>query len=417
MEDNNRWEDVAGEGGKMGRLRRGGSFVRGVFVGIATVFVALGLLSFLGANRPVALARQLSPEAKLREIFAILEHNFVGELDIDTLMDAMFAGLLYGVGDPYTAYMNQEALARFLESTEGRYAGIGVRVQPDTDSNRIQILQVFSGGPSYGSGLEPGDQILAVNGLEVFAQQQEEAVAMIRGTPGTSVNITIYRPFTGNTMDVDIVRADVEVPTVEHRMLDDEVGFIRITNFDRVTYSQFIEAMQDLKSQNMQGLVIDVRNNPGGLLETVVRITNELVPEGLIVYTENSRGEREEMHGDDRQIEVPLAILVNEHSASASEVLAGAVRDTGSGVLIGARTFGKGVVQSLFPLSDGSGIKVTVATYYTPSGISINGEGILPDIVVEKDRETSLRIATLEQWQDQQLMTAMEVVRSASRGN
>lgn len=403
---------------KQGYFRKVGhsGFVRGVFVGIATVFVSLGVISFVSTNQPIT-ARQLEPAAKIREIFSILETHFVGELDNDVLMDTMFTGLLYGVGDPYTSYMNRDALARFLENTEGRYAGVGIRVQPDFESNRIQVLQVFTGGPSYGSGLEPGDQILQVNGIEVFAEQQEEAVAMIRGTPGTSVNITLYRSFTNSTFDVDIVRADVEVPTVEHRMIDNEIGFIRISNFDRVTYQQFMDALNALEAGGMRGLVLDVRNNPGGLLDTVVRITNELVPSGLIVYTENRHGEREEMHGNDRQVDIPLVVLVNEHSASASEVLAGAVRDTGSGVLVGARTFGKGVVQSLFPLSDGSGIKVTVATYYTPNGISINGEGILPDVVVEKDRETSLRITTLEQWQDQQLMTALDVVRAAVAAN
>jgi len=235
----------------------------------------------------------------------------------------------------------------------------------------------------------------------------------MRGTPGTRVTLTIYRGFTNETFEREIVRAEIEVPTVEHRMLDDQIGYIRITNFDRQTYPQFMQALNNLTRQNMQGLVIDVRNNPGGLLDSVVRITNELVPEGIVVYTEDSRGNREYWQSNNRQLDLPLAVLVNENSASASEVLAGAIRDTSSGVLVGNQTFGKGVVQSLFPLSDGSGIKVTIARYYTPGGYSIHGEGLIPDILIETDRATSLQVMSLPQYEDEQLQAAIGSVRQA----
>ena len=385
-------------------------FIRGLVFGIVSVFIVLSAAFFVGGSNRPSSAHSLDPSAKIQEILDILDAHSVNDFDIEVLTEAMFIGLLYGVGDPYTAYMDRHTLAAFLENTEGRYAGIGVRVQLDPSDNRIQILQVFPNGPSAQAGLEPGDKIVQVNGVEVSGINFDEAITMLRGTPSTRVNVSILRR--DGTFDVEITRAEVEVPSVEHRMLDDEIGYIRITNFDQMTYPQFMTALNNLGQSGMRGLVVDVRNNPGGLLDSVVRITNELVPRGLIVYTEDKHGNREEMRGNSRQLDIPLVVLVNENSASASEVLAGAVRDTQSGTLVGNTTFGKGVVQRLFQLSDGSGIRVTVARYYTPGGYTIHGEGITPDVLIETDRETSLRISSLEQWQDEQLTAAMNIVRS-----
>jgi len=388
-------------------------FLRGMIFGIVSVILALSVAFFVGANRSSSL-QALDPGPKMQEIIDILHAHSVNEFDIEILTEAMFIGMLYGVGDPYTAYMDRRTLASFLENTEGRYAGIGVRVQIDQTDNLIQVLQVFPNGPSAAAGLEPGDKIIRVNSVDVSGANFDEAISMLRGTPQTRVGVTILRQHAGSAVfDVDINRAEVEVPSVDHRMLDQDIGYIRITNFDRMTYPQFMSALNSLDQSGMRGLVIDVRNNPGGLLDSVVRITNELVPRGLIVYTEDKHGNREEMRGNSRQLDIPLVILVNENSASASEVLAGAVRDTQSGTLVGNTTFGKGVVQSLFQLSDGSGIRVTVARYYTPGGYSIHGEGITPDILIPTDRETSMRVMSLEQWQDEQLTAAMNVVRSA----
>ena len=385
-------------------------FIKGMLFGILLFVMTLSVIIFIvgnNTNRTIAL----DPTSKMQEILNILDFHSVNEFDIDIMTESMFMGFLFGVGDPYTSYMNRETLAAFRESAEGRYAGIGVRVQIDQDDNRIQILQVFTGGPSDIALLEPGDKIIKVDGVDVSGANFEDAVSMMRGTPGTRVTLTIFREFNNQTFEREIIRDEVEVPTVEHRMLDDEVGYIRITNFDRQTHPQFMHALGNLKQQGMQGLVIDVRNNPGGLLDSVVRITGELIPEGTVVYTVDSRGNRDVSRSNDRQLGLPLAVLVNENSASASEVLAGAVRDTNSGVLVGNRTFGKGVVQSLFPLSDGSGIKVTIARYYTPGGYSIHGEGILPDILVETDRETSMRVMSLAPSEDEQLQAAIGSIR------
>jgi len=383
------------------------SFLKGMFFGILSFCLLLSILIFTGNNRPIVL----DPATKMQEILTILEFHSVNEFDVEIMTEAMFMGFLFGVGDPYTSYMNRESLAAFRESAEGRYAGIGVRVQIDQADNRIQILQVFQGGPSYQAQLEPGDKIIKVNGEDVSSVNFDDAVSMMRGTPGTPVTLTILREFANETFEREIIRAEIEVPTVEHRMIDDEIGYIRITNFDRQTHPQFMQALANLRQRGMQGLVIDVRNNPGGLLDSVVRITNELIPEGTVVYTVDSRGNRDVSRSNNRQLNLPLAVLVNENSASASEVLAGAVRDTSSGVLVGNQTFGKGVVQSLFPLSDGSGIKVTIARYYTPGGYSIHGEGITPDILIETDRETSMRIMSLSQDEDEQLQAAIGSVR------
>ena len=392
------------------RKQNRSQFIKGMLFGILSFILMFSIITFASSsNRPTVL----DPSAKMQEILSILEFHSVNEFDIEIMTETMFMGFLLGVGDPYTSYMNRETLAAFRESTEGRYAGIGVRVQIDHTDNRIQILQVFPGGPSYIAQLEAGDKIIKVDGVDVSSANFEDAVSMMRGTPGTRVTLTILREFHNQTFEREIVRDEVEVPTVEHRMMEQGIGYIRISSFDRQTYPQFMQALGNLTQQGMQGLVIDVRNNPGGLLDSVVRITNELIPEGTIVYTVDSRGNRDISRSNDRQLNMPLAILVNENSASASEVLAGAVRDTNSGILVGNQTFGKGVVQSLFPLSDGSGIKVTIARYYTPGGYSIHGEGIKPDILIPTDRETSMRIASLAPNEDEQLQAAIGSVRQS----
>jgi carboxyl-terminal processing protease len=272
------------------------------------------------------------------------------------------------------------------------------------------VITPFEGFPGAKAGIIPGDRIIRVDGNDVSGDTYEEAVAMLKGPPGTSVNVTLYRE--GEcTFEIAIIREQIDIPTVSHRMLDDGVGYIRITNFDRVTYNQFVTAYEDLKSQNMQGLIIDLRNNPGGLLNIVTDMTNLLVPEGYIVYTEDRNGIREYIFSDaERHIEIPLALIVNGNSASASEVMAGAVKDMGVGSLVGTQTFGKGLVQNLFDLSDGTALKITIAKYYTPSGVCIHGEGITPCYIVDMPNELTTRLSALSLEEDPQLQKAIDVI-------
>ncbi len=396
-------------------------FMLGVLVGVVTILVLNAVLVYVRPILPgtnIFASSLSSPikatsiERKRNEIFSLLDKYYVNEYDEEICNESMFAGMVYGVGDPYTSYMDKATLTKFMEQTEGTYAGIGVVVSVDVKDNRIIAITPYEGAPGAKAGILPGDKFIKVNGEEVTGDGLDKAVSMMKGTPGTSVNVTIYRESEGRTFDVDIVREQINIPTVSHKMYDGDIGYIRITNFERVTYDQFVLAYNDLNNRKMKGLIIDLRNNPGGLLDVVTNITDLLVPEGYIVYTEDKAGNKSYTYSDTNRINVPLVLLVNENSASASEVLSGAVKDMGVGEMVGTTTFGKGLVQNLFQLNDGSALKITVAKYYTPSGVCIDGTGIEPNYVVEMPVELSVKISSLTLEEDVQLQKALEVVHS-----
>jgi len=347
---------------------------------------------------------------KLSHIHRIIEQNYIGEFDLDFAIDMMFTGFVYGVGDPYTTYMDSEGFAAFQEDTDGTFIGIGVSITVDTADNRILVISPFDGSPAFEAGVLPGDKIIRVNGYEVFGDNLNEAIRMMRGEAGTEVVVTVLRESSDTIFDVSIIRDVIQVETVRSDIIDDNIGYIRISQFDRVTYDQFAAAYNELMNQDIEGLILDLRNNPGGLLHIVNRITNMLIPEGIITYTEDVHGNREYVYSDANHIEIPLIVLVNGNSASASEVLSGAVRDTGVGELLGTTTFGKGLVQNIFPLNDGSALKVTVARYFTPAGISIHGEGIIPNHYVEMEQELTNNLSRLSLEEDVQLLEAISVI-------
>ena len=388
-------------------MKKNKSFLLGMLIGMAMMLgVSLGL-SPLRAY--MIWGSQMPPETKILEIYSILRNHSIVPFEKDILLENMYRGLLEGVGDPYTYYFNREALAVFTERTEGVYAGVGMAVTLYPEDNSVIVMTVFRGSPAEEAGLLPGDRLLEVDGEDISDKRLDEVTALVKGTPGTQVRLGILRG--DDVFSITITRQRINVPTVAHRMLEGDVGYLRIESFDRVTVSQFSEAYLDLRNQGMRGMVIDLRNNPGGLLETVVHIGNLLLPQGSILYSENKQGERTVYRSDtDNRIDLPLVMLVNGGSASASEVLTGAVRDHGVGTVVGQQTFGKGVVQSLYMLSDGSAVKVTIARYYTPNGISIHGEGITPDYIVEVDRETAMMAARLTWEEDVQLQKAVEVM-------
>jgi carboxyl-terminal processing protease len=363
----------------------------------------------VGAATPAPVYSSIG--AKVDEIIMVLDNLFVEHIDMDDFADKVYREVVSILKDPYTSYMDAEQFARFMEDTDGVYAGIGVLVTGCRDgTNRILVVTPFEGAPGAAAGILPGDAILKVNGQDVTGDRLTEAVNIIKGPPGTSVDLTIYRPSSEETFEKTIVRDLITVQTVNHRMLDDDIGYLRITQFDRVTTGQFIEAYEDLVSQGMKGIILDVRNNPGGLLDEVSRITNMLVPEGLIVYTEDKRGRQKPTMSNESHIDIPMLVLINGGSASASEILAGAVRDHGVGELVGTTTFGKGLVQNLYPMADGSAIKVTVAKYFTPNGNCIQDIGLIPDHEIEMDNELSVRIAQLTLDEDVQLRHAIEIM-------
>jgi len=385
-------------------------FFTGMLIGMLLMMAGFLLFGQIRALYNVLTEQPIAVNDKIDEIMSILDSHSINPFEEDELKESMFRGLLAGVGDPYTTYLDSRTFSSFMQSAEGTYGGIGVVVQSDPIDKIVTVHVVFEGTPGAMAGLQPGDKFMGINGIDVSSAALEEVTSMTQGRAGTSVTLTIYRPSEDRLFDVNIVREQINIPTVNSEMLPNNIGYIRISSFDRVTVGQFQDAFDELQEQQMEGLIIDLRNNPGGLLDVVTRITNMLTPEGIIVYTEDKHGNREYIYSDADYAGLPLVILVNEFSASASEVLSGAVRDLNVGILVGETTFGKGIVQNLYPLRDGSAIKVTVATYFTPGGISIQGEGLVPDYVVEMSSEDAIRIGQLEFDEDVQLNKAHEII-------
>ena len=396
------------------------SFTWGIISGMVFIAVAFAVILFfktdlLGAafspKNPEAKSSGMAVEEKLEHIFRLLDKNYVNEYDKAENIEDMYRGLIYSLGDPYTTYFTPDQYDKFMEETSGTYAGIGVSVSVSAEDNSIVIIVPFEGYPGARAGLMPGDRIIKVNDTDVTGDMLDYAVSIMKGTPGTSVNVTFWRESDNSTFEREIIRETINVPTVSHKMLDDNIGYLRITQFDRVTYDQFMDAYKDLKFQNMTGLVLDLRNNPGGLLNIVSSITDELVPQGLIVYTEDKNGKKEYSRSNAKAIDIPLVVLVNGNSASASEVLSGAVKDHGVGKIVGTTTYGKALVQNIFPLPDGSALKITIAKYYTPNGTLIQGEGITPDYEIEMSDELSMQISSLTLDEDVQLQKAVDVIK------
>lgn len=381
-------------------------FIRGVVFGIAFVILASIFINSISIVYSTFFKHQMSAERKLKEINKIIDTYYVNDYDEKDLQEGMFAGWVSGLDDKYSYYMDRDTFTNFLESTEGSYVGIGVVVSVLKDDNSIVIIDKYAGMPADKAGIQIGDKILSINDVNVNGENYNDAVKMMKGKSGTKINLKIYRTDTNETKDIEIITENVNIPTVSHEMLDDNIGYIKISRFERVTYDQFVNAYNDLNNKNMNGLIIDLRDNPGGLLDVVVNITDMLVPKGYVTYIEDKNGKKEYQYSDENCIDKPLAVLVNGGSASASEVLSGAVKDFKTGKLVGTQTYGKGVVQSIYKLSDGSGVKVTVAKYYTPSGVCIDGEGITPDYIVEMPETEDGTVIV-----DFQLNKAIEVVK------
>lgn len=323
---------------------------------------------------------------KLETIEDLIDKNFYFEDDEQAKQDGIIKGYLEGLDDPYSVYYTQEEYASFMEDTEGEYVGVGVQVSQDADTKTITVVKVFE-GPAKEAGIEADDIITEVNGEDISSQDIDTVVDKIRGAEGTEVTITVYRSSDGEDHEFTMQRRKVENPTVEYKMLADNIGYIEVSSFYEVTAQQYIAAVEDLNAQGMEGLIVDLRGNGGGLLDVAVDMLDYMLPAGKIVYTEDKDGNvtSEYNSTDDEQFTKPLVILVNGYSASASEIFAGAIKDYGIGTLVGTNTFGKGIVQRIFPLDDGSAIKLTIAKYFTPNGNDIHKVGIKPDVEVELD--------------------------------
>lgn len=353
-------------------------------------------------------------EQKLNLIDQTLKDFYFDDIDDSKVLDNIYKAYVNAYGDKYTIYYTADEYAKIQESSNGAYYGIGVVVRKNDDGT-ILVVEPYDGAPGKEAGMRKNDVIVTVNGESVADQDLNSVVAKIKGDEGTTVNIGIRRDGSDDITELTVTRRKVEIKTVAYEMLDDSVGLITISEFDKVTAQQFKEAYAQLETLGMKGLVIDIRSNPGGLLNVVVDMLDEILPDGLIVYTEDKYGNRQEYNGSNPDvIDVPLAVLVNGESASASEIFAGAVQDYGAGTIIGTQTFGKGIVQTIRRMSDGSAIKYTMAKYFTPKGQDIHGHGVTPDIVEELSDEFN-NLTEYDASKDNQLQKAIEVIKGDIR--
>lgn len=346
--------------------------------------------------------------AKLEVIEEVIDEYYFEEEDIDvnSMIEGMYAGMVASLGDPYSVYYTEDEWKALMQETEGIYYGIGAYISLDKTTGFGKINGVIENTPAQEAGLRENDIIYQIDGELAQGLELTEIVSRIKGEAGTTVHLTLYREGEEDYLEVDVVRKQIESPTVNYEMLNDQIGYIQITEFDDVTVDQFAEALAVIKGSDAKGLVLDLRSNPGGSLSAVVDIARQILPRGLIVYTEDRAGEKVEYScKGENELQIPLVVLVNGNSASAAEILAGAVKDYGTGTLIGTTTFGKGIVQRILPLTDGTALKLTVSAYYTPKGNNIHNIGIEPDIECEFDAD-----AYYDEGMDNQLNRAVEEV-------
>ncbi len=392
--------------------KKNGGFRKGFLAGLLTAAILLAgvfgvryMLGLAGGDYTGGLVSEKDVQDKLDKINSVISQYYLYEDEIDTeaLVEGIYAGYTASLGDPYTTYYDEEATREFMKSISGEFGGIGATVSKKADEDEILISEVYEGSPAERAGLKEGDVLLKADGHQVSGRDLDTVVSWISGEPGTDVELRILRD--GEEMDVTVTRDIIETQTVEYEMKEDGIGYIRVEEFDKVTYDQFKAALDDLEGQGMDSLIIDLRGNPGGQLTTVTDMLKLFLPEGVIVSTKDKYGNTDEITCDgDHEFKKPLAVLVDGNSASASEIFSAAIQDYGVGTIVGTQTYGKGVVQQTIDLGDGTCMKVTISEYYTPSGRSINGTGVTPDVEVEYEYDED------EPERDNQLEKAVEVV-------
>ena len=427
MEQNDQYFDHMNEAAPSGAPRKergaaGGIFVVGMILGVAISLLIVGIVYVAFSFQKVSDKQQetvsfqensvITPESvkKLQALeTTINKYFFLDKADNETLQEGLYKGLLSALDDPYTEYYSAEELEELMQDTEGIYFGIGAYVGLDSLTSLPKISGVIGNSPAEEADLRPNDLVYEVDGTSTYGLTLTEAVNLIRGPEGTQVELTIVREGAGDYLHVTLTRRKVETPTVEYEMLEDDMGLISVSEFDDVTVDQFADDLATVKGSGAKGIILDLRGNPGGSLSAVVSMCRMILPEGMIVYTEDKSGKRSEYTCDgSRKLTLPLVVLVDMNSASAAEIMAGAIQDHGLGTLVGTTTFGKGIVQQIVPFKDGSAVKITISAYFTPSGKNIHGIGIVPDVECEFDGEAYYGS---EDHPDNQLEKAKEVLR------
>lgn len=350
---------------------------------------------------------------KYKRVRDLIENYYYKDVDENALLEGSISGLANSLNDPYTVYFTKDQMKMFNEKSQGSYVGIGVSITMD-DNGLLTVIEPFEDSPALKAGIKKDDRIIKVDDQDVTSIRDEDMIiSMIKGVENTEVKITVLRPSEGRSIDFTMKRQKIKIVNISSEVLNENIGYIKISMFDNDIAKYFGNHLNDLLKKKIKGLIIDLRDNPGGDYGQVVAIADRILPEGLIVYTEDRAGNREEEKSDATELNIPLAILVNGNSASASEVLSGAVKDHKKGTLVGTKTFGKGLVQAVVNLDDGSGLKVTVSRYFTPSGKSIHGEGITPDVVVDVAEEyLYMPVSQIPREDDVQLDKAIEVIET-----
>ena len=421
-------------------MRDNKKFFLGIFVGIVVmVFLIAGLFELALESRTVRMllfdiVKEMSTISSEEEaertdttsgaaidwskvsekeeaIYNTIDDYYLNEIDNDKIQDGIYKGMVDSLGDPYTVYYNPEEYKQFTSSSSGTYSGIGVAVSQNVTTGAITVVKTFKKGSGEKEGMKAGDVIYKVEGKKIEGLELSKVVSMIKGEEGTFVKVTVLRD--GKEIEFNLERKKLEIDTVNQRMEEKDgkkIGYISVSEFDEVTASQFKNAISELNKEGMEGLVIDLRDNPGGLLDVTCEMLDRMIKKGLLVYTVDKNGNRvDENATDSDSFDKPVAILVNGNSASASEVFSGAMKDYKAATLVGTKTFGKGIVQSIVPFGDGTAMKVTVSKYYTPNGVNIHGTGIEPDVVVELSKDAT-KNGKYDRKYDNQLTKALDVV-------
>jgi carboxyl-terminal processing protease len=397
---------------------------------VAVLCIAVSLLSFILGTKTAdtqpfyafnkseksseVSQQDLLKVEKLRpiiDVMNLIESKFIREVDTSQLVDGAIRGMVSSLKDQYSVYMNSSEFEDFIISINGSFEGVGISIGADEKTGDIIVVSPIEGAPAHRAGILPKDKIIKVDETDIRGKSVDEAVKLLRGEKGTKVVIQIERAGIKQPLKYELIRESIRLKTVKQEVVDDGIGYIKITSFDTHTADEFEDAINVLKKQGIQGLVIDLRNNPGGSLHESVKVADQILGEGLIVYTVDRNDKKlEEYYSDAKKLSLPLVVLINENSASAAEIVAGAVQDHDAGVLVGTKTFGKGSVQEVEPFENGSGLKLTIANYHIPSGRCIDGMGIEPNITVELDKGVNPLL--IKRDNDKQLEKALQIVKS-----
>lgn len=358
-------------------------FIKGALTGalLTLLVVSLAACGLQHINEGIILS---DTETKLSYLKKLIDETYLHDIKEKDLNEGIYKGYVEGLGDQYSAYYDKKETKELTESLDGSFSGIGAVMTQDASSGVITITRVYDDSPAKKAGIKTGDILYRVEEKTVTGKDLDKVVSWIKGKKGTKVNLTLLRGTNSDKIKVTATRDVINVETVKYKVLENQIGYISISEFDSVTGAQFAKALKQLQKKNIEGLVVDLRNNPGGSLSTVCDILDSILPKGLIVYTKDKNGKKEEYTSDEKhRLNLPMSVLVNGQSASASEIFAGAVQDYGKAEIIGTQTYGKGVVQNLFDLKDGTCVKLTTSEYFTPKGRNIDGKGITPDVKIE----------------------------------